>query len=78
MKTFDTADAREAAGDLMRSIGGDGAADSFAVTGETIWSISTPADVARLARTVEATRVAMGHALNARYDCLAALRGDQY
>jgi len=47
---------------------GGGGADSeqFATVGETLVALKTPSDVARLARTVEVTRVATGHALNAR------------
>ena len=38
----------------------------FATVGETLALLQTAADVARLARLIEATRVAHGHALNAR------------
>jgi hypothetical protein len=38
----------------------------FATVGESLWQLSTPEDVARLARVVEATRIAKGHQLNAR------------
>ena len=38
----------------------------YNTVGETLWKLETAADVARLARTVEITRVAAGHALNAR------------
>ena len=41
-------------------------ADSFATVGEKLIELSTDADIARLARQVEASRVAHGHALNAR------------
>jgi hypothetical protein len=41
-------------------------AEQFATVGETVATLKTPSDVARLARTVEVTRVATGHALNAR------------
>ena len=34
--------------------------------GESLWHLRTPADVARLARVVEATRVAQAHQLNER------------
>ena len=40
--------------------------DTFATVGEKLIEISTDADIARLARQVEASRVAHGHALNAR------------
>lgn len=42
------------------------ASEQFATVGETVVALKTPSDVARLARTVEVTRVATGHALNAR------------
>ena len=53
------------------SSGGGGSSDgssetAFATAGETLQEISSDADVARLARLVEATRVAKGHALNDR------------
>ena len=41
-------------------------APAFATVGETLLPLATPAEVARLARTVELTRTAVGHALNAR------------
>ena len=40
--------------------------ESFATIGETRLLLSSPADVARLARTIELTRTATGHLLNAR------------
>jgi hypothetical protein len=40
--------------------------DEFNTVGETLLRISSPEDIARLARQVEASRVAHGHALNAR------------
>jgi len=40
--------------------------DQHATVGETLWPLSSPADIARLARTVECTRSATGHALNER------------
>lgn len=40
--------------------------DKFGTEGETMWTLRTPADVARLTRLVESERVAHGHALNAR------------
>ena len=46
--------------------GGSGADAAFATVGETVQAITCDADIARLARLVEATRVAHGHALNAR------------
>ena len=39
---------------------------SFATIGETRVPLSSPADVARLARTIELTRTALGHNLNSR------------
>ena len=39
---------------------------SFATIGETRLLLSSPADVARLSRTIELTRTSVGHALNAR------------
>ena len=39
---------------------------SFATIGETRVRLSSPADVARLSRTIELTRTALGHNLNAR------------
>jgi hypothetical protein len=39
---------------------------AFATVGETLQEIRSDADVARLARRIEATRAASGHALNAR------------
>ena len=39
---------------------------AFATVGETLVNLTTPAAVARLARTIELTRTAVGHALNAR------------
>jgi hypothetical protein len=41
-------------------------ADSFATVGEKLIELRSDADIARLARQVEASRVAHGHALNAR------------
>ena len=46
--------------------GGGGGEESFATIGETRVLLSEPADVARLARTIELTRTAVGHLLNAR------------
>lgn len=46
-----------------RPPGGD---EQFGTEGETTWPLQEPADVAKLARLVEAERVAHGHALNAR------------
>ena len=46
--------------------GGGSSETAFATAGETLQEISSDADVARLARLVEATRVAKGHALNDR------------
>ena len=40
--------------------------DDFCTNGEQRWPLRTPNDIACLARTVEATRVAQGHLLNAR------------
>eukprot|EP00930_Biecheleria_cincta_P085678 TRINITY_DN75052_c0_g1_i1.p1 TRINITY_DN75052_c0_g1~~TRINITY_DN75052_c0_g1_i1.p1 ORF type:complete len:547 (-),score=85.42 TRINITY_DN75052_c0_g1_i1:580-2220(-) len=42
------------------------AASSFATVGEKLLPLTTPADVAQLALTIELTRTAVGHALNAR------------
>jgi hypothetical protein len=39
---------------------------TFATVGEKLTPLTTPADVARLARTIELTRTAVGHVLNAR------------
>eukprot|EP00931_Biecheleriopsis_adriatica_P087097 TRINITY_DN61616_c0_g1_i1.p1 TRINITY_DN61616_c0_g1~~TRINITY_DN61616_c0_g1_i1.p1 ORF type:complete len:460 (-),score=73.36 TRINITY_DN61616_c0_g1_i1:2-1231(-) len=39
---------------------------SFATVGEKLLPLNTPADVAQLALTIELTRTAVGHALNAR------------
>ena len=39
---------------------------AFATVGEKLLPLTTPAEVARLARTIELTRTAVGHALNAR------------
>jgi len=41
-------------------------ADKFATVGETLVPLTTPGDVARFARTVEATRTAKAHLLNDR------------
>eukprot|EP00966_Prymnesium_polylepis_P093470 2163519-Prymnesium_polylepis.1 len=47
--------------------GTDSAADeSFATIGEVRLLLSSPSDVARLARTIELTRTATAHNLNAR------------
>jgi hypothetical protein len=43
-----------------------GGEESFATVGERRVLVSTPEDVARLARTIELTRTAVGHLLNAR------------
>ena len=40
--------------------------ESFLVVGETLMPLTCPADVAALARTIELSRVAHGHLLNAR------------
>ena len=45
---------------------GTGGGDSYATVGETVRALRGAADVARLAREVEASRVAHGHRLNAR------------
>ena len=53
-----------------------GSSEEFTTMGETLLRLSTPADVARLARQVEASRVAQGHALNecsSRSHCLVHL-----
>jgi len=46
--------------------GGGGGSGEVGTVGETRVELRTAADVARLARTVELTRVAIGHLLNAR------------
>lgn len=49
--------------------GGAAAVDDevkFGTEGEKMWTLRTPADVAKLTRLVESERVAHGHALNAR------------
>ena len=51
--------------------------EDFATVGETVVRLASAADVARLARTVEATRQHVGHALNdrsSRSHCLVHLR----
>lgn len=40
--------------------------NEFETRGEERWLVRTPTDVARLSRTVEATRIAKGHLLNVR------------
>ncbi len=57
-----TAGSREGAG--AKASGGGG--DKFGTEGETLWPLRTPEDVARIARLVEAERVAHSHALNDR------------
>lgn len=56
---------------------GDGrATESFAAVGETMWELRERRDVARIARLVEATRVAHSHLLNdrsSRSHCLVRL-----
>jgi len=53
-----------AVGEDKRASGGKHA--DFATVGESLWQLKTPEDVARLARVVEATRIAKSHQLNAR------------
>lgn len=62
-----TAPAARKAG-VPRAKGALPAADEeqFGTQGETVWPMRDAADVAKLARLVEAERVAHGHALNAR------------
>ena len=60
-----------------RTSGGSSLDESFAVMGEKRVLLSSPADVARLARTIEHTRTAEAHLLNARSSrshCLGAIR----
>ena len=40
--------------------------NGFATVGETLWKLDTPEDIMKLAREVEMSRTAMGHALNER------------
>lgn len=50
--------------------------DKFSTSGETRWAMNKPEDVARLSRTIEITRTAQGHLLNARSSrshCLVSL-----
>ena len=56
----------EISGSKTNKSGGGGADESFATVGEKRVLLSAPADVARLARTIEQTRTAVGHKLNAR------------
>ncbi|KAH8048084.1 ATP-dependent microtubule motor [Aureococcus anophagefferens] len=60
------------------TVGGKSAGlKDFATVGETVVRLASAADVARLARTVEATRQHVGHALNdrsSRSHCLVHLR----
>jgi hypothetical protein len=59
---------------LAKSGGGGGGARTV---GETLWDLNTPTDVARFARQIEMSRVAHGHALNARSSrshCLVRLQ----
>ena len=54
--------------------------ESFATVGEKRMLITEPADIARLARTIEHTRTAVGHLLNARSSrshCLGESRNAQ-
>lgn len=56
--------------------GGTADADTFATVGETLWTIETASDVAKLAMQVEASRRAAGHKLNdrsSRSHCLVRL-----
>jgi len=61
------APARVGSGAAARGGGGGGGGDtSFATVGETLQPLRSAADVARLARTIEHTRTAVAHLLNAR------------
>jgi len=59
----------------------EGHDETFSTVGERLWPLETPADVARLARTVEVTRVAESHLLNVRSSrshCLVHLHLTQH
>jgi len=58
-----------------------GTDDEFQTVGEAFWELKTAQDVAKLARTVELTRTALGHQLNARSSrshCLVTLNITQH
>lgn len=61
---------------LLQSSSSTNERERFQAYGEIRWHIKTPADVAKLARTIEMTRSATGHLLNersSRSHCLVSL-----